>query len=160
MARFQVVLAGVLASAATGLICSAGVLLLGWVGWFLASTESELALDEAGTFVLLVCLVGALGVAVGVLLGVAPTMAVVTVWDRVQRSRGTRGAIWISTAVAAIVALVEVAAVAWWFENVSAREATAWSLACAGLAAVTGFLSLHAAWRSARRRRADVTLGY
>lgn len=160
MSRFQVVLAGLLASAATGLICSAGILLQGFAGWFLASTDSDVVLDDAGTVVLVVCSVGVLGAAVGVLLGVIPVMVVVGAWDRTQRSQGTRRTIGLAATVLATVVLVEVAAVGWWFEDVSAREAAIWAVTCAGLAAATGLLSLHAAWSSARRRREVLTPGY
>lgn len=161
MSRFQVVLAGLLASAVTGLICSAGVLLLGMVGSFLATTDWDVAVDEVGTLVLVTALVGAIGAAVGVLMGVAPVMLVAVLWDRVQAAVGTQRAIASAVLVVAAVVLVEVAVLlGWWFENDSVREAMIWSLTCAGLAAATGFISLHAAWRSVRRRRADLPLGY
>lgn len=156
MSRFQVVLAGFLASATTGLVCSAGVLLLGMVHSFLATTDWDIAVDDVRTLVPL----GAIGAAVGVLLGFVPVVVVASAWNRLQTARGTNRAIVLATGIAAALVLVEVAAVGWRFENVSAREATMWSLACAGIAAVTGFLSLRASWLSVRSRRVELPLGY
>lgn len=158
MARFQVVLAGLMAGAATGLVMSAGLLVLGMVESLVRTHDSGLSMGDVGTFVLILVLVGASGMAVGVLMAVLPVLVLALTWDRLPRAWGAERSIaFVVPGVGVIVAVEMMIVLVGLFEIDSVRVVLGWSLTTAVVAVVTGTIALVAAWRAARGTSARIT---
>lgn len=155
MSRFQVVLAGFVAAAATGAICA--LLAFGEASDVYTDLDSGTSLEDVWTLVLAVLLVAALGVAVGVVLGVLPTVVVTLAWGRLQRAAGPRVVPVVIVAVFGLVFLEVLAGLLLLRGPDTLGGAAFVAFVCAGVASVVSAVVLRAAGWTARGTRVEIT---